>query len=395
MPFSHLRLSVPSLPINHLHNTPLSPLLYDIVYCTKFQASTKQSSYRASLVKNKYPSFGLVSSSTTVHAARALNVVDIKETFDLGECCELKLSIISCEEQTLTDKVQLDSCSNSAESVIDDDQKESHRRRKIGQANKGRVPWNKGKKHSAETRERIRQRTKEAMMDPKVRKKMSECPRTLSEQTKAKIRSSLKQLWGERLKWKKSKAKFLSSWAESIAEAAKKGGSDEQELQWDSYDKIKEEIAFQQRQWAAHQAKAKEMEKIRAAQAKIVKMGRLAQKRKEQEQQAKARAEMKRETHRKSEEEKEELAIAQGLKLKERLTKIHKRKSLTNGQITCEDQRAWEKLDLEFIKREHTRREVSLADQIQAARNKRVECGARESLQTSSSLYSSSEGSAG
>lgn len=219
---------------------------------------------------------------------------------------------------------------------------------------------------------------------------MSECPRTLGEQTKAKIRSSLKQLWGERLKWKKSKAKFLSSWAESIAEAAKKGGSDEQELQWDSYDKIKEEIAFQQRQWAADQAKATEMEKIRAAQAKIVKMGRLAQKRKEQEQQAKARGEMKRETHRKSEEEKEELAIAQGLKLKERLTKIHKRKSLTNGQITCEDQRAWEKLDLEFIKREHTRREVSLADQIRAARNKRVECGARESLQTSSSLYSSS-----
>ncbi|CAL5405822.1 unnamed protein product [Camellia sinensis] len=177
----------------------------------------------------------------------------------------------------------------------------------------------------------------------------------------------------------------LSSWAESIAEAAKKGGSDEQELQWDSYDKIKEEIAFQQRQWAADQAKAKEMETIRAAQAKIVKMGRLAQKRKEQEQQAKARGEMKRETHK-----------IRGRKRRvSHCSTIHKRKSLTNGQITCEDQRAWEKLDLEFIKREHTRREVSLADQIRAARNKRVECGARESLQTSSSLYSSSEGSAG
>ncbi|KAG6424468.1 hypothetical protein SASPL_114886 [Salvia splendens] len=50
---------------------------------------------------------------------------------------------------------------------------------RIGHGNKGRVPWNKGRKHSEETRERISRKTKEALKDPKVRKKMSEAPRVL------------------------------------------------------------------------------------------------------------------------------------------------------------------------------------------------------------------------
>lgn len=50
----------------------------------------------------------------------------------------------------------------------DKDKNEMERRQKIGLANKGRVPWNKGKKHTAGTRELISQRTKEALKDPKV-----------------------------------------------------------------------------------------------------------------------------------------------------------------------------------------------------------------------------------
>ena len=63
-------------------------------------------------------------------------------------------------------------------------------------------------------------------------------------------------MWGERLKMKKSREKFLSPWAERIAEAARKGASGQQELQWDSYDKIKESWKL-----AAVQAKAKAKEK--------------------------------------------------------------------------------------------------------------------------------------
>uniref|UniRef100_A0A5B7BXV8 Uncharacterized protein n=2 Tax=Davidia involucrata TaxID=16924 RepID=A0A5B7BXV8_DAVIN len=222
---------------------------------------------------------------------------------------------------------------------------------------------------------------------------MSECPRTHSNQTKARIRSSLRRLWGQRLKWKRSREKFLQLWAESIAKAAKQGGGDQQELDWDSYDKIKKEIALQQLQWAANKAKAKEMAQIRAqtaARARAEKMASLAQKRKEQEQKAKVIGEIKRKTRKISKEEKEELAVAQELKLKARLTKIHKKKSV-NGQVTSQDHRAWEKLDLEFMKREQIQKEVSLADQIRAAKNKRAEFVSREALATSSSIYSSSE----
>ncbi|GFZ05130.1 hypothetical protein Acr_17g0007020 [Actinidia rufa] len=276
-----------------------------------------------------------------MHASQALNVVNGVETSDVSKS----------ESQTFTDKVQLYSSSNSAESSVDEDQKEIRRRRKIGLANRGKVPWNKGKKHSKETCERIRHRTKEAMMDPKVKSCKNH------DHTKANIRTALRRMWGERLKLKKSREKFLSPWAERIAEAARKGASGQQELQWDSYDKIKESW-----KWAAVHAKAKEA-------AKAEKMARLAEKRKELEQKVKAR-EVKRK-NRKSKEEREELLIAQGLKLKEKLTKIHKRKASANGQIACEDQRAWEKLDLEFIKGEHTQREVSLADQIRATKTKK------------------------
>ncbi|XAR56480.1 hypothetical protein NMG60_11036987 [Bertholletia excelsa] len=385
MPFSRLRISLPPQSINHLPKTPLSPLLYHMANCSQLQASSKQSIYCVSLVKHKSSSPGVIS-STIVQASQALDLADAENTSHFGQYSEQKEISASCKEQNLTDEFQFNGMTNNTGISIDEAQKESHRRRKIGQANKGKVPWNKGRKHSAETRERIRQRTKEAMMDPKVRKKMAESPRAHSAQTKARIRSSLRRLWCERLKVKRSKAKFLSSWAESIAEAARKGGSDQHELQWNSYDKMKEEIALQHHQWAAEQAKAKEMARIQASQAKVERIARQAEKRKELEQKAKARGEIKRKTYRKSKEEKEEWTIVEGLKLKERLTKIHRRKSSTNGQIYSEDQKTWERLDLAFIKRERPRQEVSLADQIKAAKSKRLEVVHGESFPTSSSL---------
>lgn len=98
--------------------------------------------------------------------------------------------------QGLNDVAGGSSCSTKRNAIKD--RKEMRRRRKIGLANKGKTPWNKGRKHSAgkillfllhhdhlmqllivfvfsffsfcllETRERIKQRTIEALRDPKV-----------------------------------------------------------------------------------------------------------------------------------------------------------------------------------------------------------------------------------
>lgn len=125
---------------------------------------------------------------------------------------------------------------------------------------------------------------------------------------------------------------FILSWSENIAKAAKDGWSDQQELDWDSYDKIKQEMAVQQLQWAADKAKAKEMAKInavkaavaraeKAALAKVEKMARIAEKRKEREEKAKQRREIKSKARRKSEKS-GALSVPQELKLKRRLTKV-------------------------------------------------------------------------
>lgn len=106
-----------------------------------------------------------------------------------------------------------------------------------------------------------------------------------SDESKARISYSLTRVWGKKLKWKRSRENFLSSWADSIAEAAKRGGSGQRELQWDSYGKIKEEIAIEQR----HQSEARRR---------------------------------KRNIKSKEEQEQEELDIAQELKLNERLAKV-------------------------------------------------------------------------
>lgn len=75
--------------------------------------------------------------------------INAGETLDSDECGESKLGADSSKKHTLNGVVQLDSYSNSGEIYINDHCKESQRRRKIGLANKGRVPWNKGRKHSA------------------------------------------------------------------------------------------------------------------------------------------------------------------------------------------------------------------------------------------------------
>ncbi|KAJ4975413.1 hypothetical protein NE237_000519 [Protea cynaroides] len=367
MSYSSLRFLVPGSPPICAANTDLGPLYTYVVDGAHLQPALVQSNIQIAILKNIF---------------RPVTFTNFFQR-------------VQCTGTLQLNKNAGDSDSVSVEGVGNVDHKELRRRKKIGLANKGRIPWNKGRKHSAETCTLIKKKTIEALSDPKVRRKMSQYPHAHTEQSKARIGFAQRQIWAKRLKWKRLKEKFYMKWADSIAEAARRGGNGEQELDWDSYDKIKTEIALQQLQWAADKAKAKELSTVRrenAAKAKAEKMAwRIAQKRMEKRQKEKARRVTRRKIDRGSKkDEKEDLVVSKELKLKAILAKIHKRKSI-NSQVGCQEymatghQPAIEKWDLEFIQREKLRRETSLADQIQAARSRRAEYAAQESIMGSSS----------
>ncbi|XP_041001741.1 uncharacterized protein LOC121247461 [Juglans microcarpa x Juglans regia] len=130
----------------------------------------------------------------------------------------------------------------SSEDAKELDERERSRRLRISKANKGNTPWNKGRKHSAETLQRIRERTKLAMQDPKVRLKLSNLGHAQSTETRVKI------ALGVRLGWQRLREKLTVQegccfeWQNLIAEAAKRGFVGEEELQWDSYKILDEQL---------------------------------------------------------------------------------------------------------------------------------------------------------
>ncbi|CAL0303740.1 unnamed protein product [Lupinus luteus] len=377
------------------------------------------------------------SSQRVVLPIQGLQVsVDDVEVSHGQEYNQSKLSVDSSEESCLNNENEVvvglrDSLKSLSEEVL----KERIRRMRIGLANKGKVPWNKGRKHTAETRERIRKRTLEALRSPEVRKKMAEHPHAHSDQIKAKISYSLRRVWQERLKSKRLEEKLLRSWEQSIANAARKGESGQEELDWDSYDKIKQQFELQkllhaekkgkeiagakkfieaweesiakaakkgvgggqelnwdsyekmqkemfldyQLQCTAQKARAKEMAKAKAekaAQKKAIKRVILSQRKKGRQDRTKARGDIKSQPRKKVKEGKGDLQVGEEFKLHPKLTKVHVSKTINSqtareGNIFSSILSRYKKLDIELIKRERMQKEVSLADQIQAARDKK------------------------
>ena len=69
-------------------------------------------------------------------------------------------------------------------------------------------------------------------------------------------------------------------WSENITEVAREGGSDEVELNWDSYEKANQEISSDKLKLAEEKAITKEQDKMRAeeaAHAKTEKMRRVVE----------------------------------------------------------------------------------------------------------------------
>ncbi|KAJ6838173.1 uncharacterized protein M6B38_319840 [Iris pallida] len=388
-----LRKSVPCLSFHSAPNTFLGPVVKYNVDGVQFQQAPFRAAFKIVPLKNVFPAFNSISSKEH-HIEKVFVIDEFPNKIDRSH-----LSTGSALEQITNEKISVDShgmykshnidaglceevdSSSSVKVTAHIRDKEIQRRKKIGLANKGKTPWNKGRKHTEETRERIKQRTIEALSDPKVRRKMSESPRSHSDRSRARISFSLRKIWEERLKKRTLQENCYLTWAGSIADAARKGGGDQEELEWDSYEKIKSAISTKHLKWKARKERAKEIAKVKAeiaAKVRAENAERRAQKALEKEERAKAR-EMKALARKKSENEKMRMALSKGLKLKARLTKFHHHKkqsgssTVTPREITLETRALSEELDIELIKMRKMRKRVTLAEQIRDVKNRKAD----------------------
>ncbi|KAI3803518.1 hypothetical protein L1987_31673 [Smallanthus sonchifolius] len=154
MLYTPLNLSVTCTNNNLVPNTCLSQSFHHFLECYRLCLKTAHLDSRVS------PGLQFARSFRGLQLPRAFNWSPHSE--EASNFSELRSQLNS----NYLERFHLDNF--VVEKRSDKDKNEIERRQKIGLANKGRVPWNKGKKHTAETRKLISQRTKEALKDPKV-----------------------------------------------------------------------------------------------------------------------------------------------------------------------------------------------------------------------------------
>lgn len=138
------KFSAPHSTLDHV------PLFGYVVEATHFPQNTEHLNYHLRVMRNQSPLFASVSSFPKLRYFGAMHIsVGMDEICDIANLSHSIVSIKSREQQRLRKEVQLIGQSDSTVSMSNEDFKERERRKKIGLANKGRVPWNKGRKHSA------------------------------------------------------------------------------------------------------------------------------------------------------------------------------------------------------------------------------------------------------
>lgn len=122
------------------------------------------------------------------------------------------------------------------------DEREKLRRSRISKANKGNTPWNKGRKHSPETLHKIKERTRIAMQNPKIKMKLTNLGHAQTKETRLKIGLGVRKLWEKRRGWKMAQATCCFEWQNLIAEASRQGFIGQEELQWNSYETLDDQL---------------------------------------------------------------------------------------------------------------------------------------------------------
>ncbi|CAN1827793.1 Ubiquitin-conjugating enzyme E2 34 [Linum perenne] len=132
-----------------------------------------------------------------------------------------------------------------SEESVELDESEKLRRMRISKANSGKVPWNKGRKHSPETIRRIKERTRLAMQNPKIKMKLANHGHVQSTETRVKIGISVRVGWEKRRERLMLQEYCYFDWQNLIAEASRTGLDDEEELEWNTYSILREKLQIE------------------------------------------------------------------------------------------------------------------------------------------------------
>ncbi|XP_076883941.1 uncharacterized protein LOC143532922 [Bidens hawaiensis] len=94
----------------------------------------------------------------------------------------------------------------------------------------------------AETLQKIRERTRLAMRSPQVKMKLRNGIHNQTQETRLKIAAAVRVTWDRKRFSRRMIARCHREWLNLLSEASKKGFCGEEELQWDSYDVINQQL---------------------------------------------------------------------------------------------------------------------------------------------------------